>query len=77
MKPPVCKLTRTNNQENLKKLRITANNRVLVIIHGIRIRQLSRILSNNHTIRGFYSNTSRILINNRNICMSPVPMLPL
>ena len=57
--------------EKISKKRITANNRV--IMPGIRIVQFSRILSNNHTIRGFFSNTSRILINNRNICISPVP----
>ena len=54
------KYPRTNNQGNPKKIRITANNRV--IIRGIRICQISRILSNNCTIRGFFlSNTSRIV----------------
>ena len=42
-----------NYRKNLKKLQITANNRV--IICGIHIHQYHRILSNNRTNSGFFS----------------------
>ena len=65
------KKPRTNNRENLKKLRITANNRV--IIRGIRIRQYHEYFRITVLFAFFFLNTSRIVINNRNIRTSPVP----